>query len=147
VDEVIYRKEDARAIGNLPAAIRAKGKAENKKYLLLERLLKAFAYDQFAYLTEKNSISYVNLLKNNLGNHSSRKIYYIDQTNLDLNFLETVGERDMLIVNEPHLSVERENYWNKLKHDDRVVVTIDLYRIGLVFFRAGQRKENFLIRF
>jgi len=67
--------------------------------------------------------------------------------NLDLNLLASINDRDMLIVNEPYLSAEREDYWNKLKDDGRVVVTVDLYRIGLVFFRTGQRKENFLIRF
>ena len=147
MDEVIYHRDDPHAIADVPSDIRAKGRGEQKKYLLVDRLLKAFAYDQFAYLAEKHSVSYETLLKNNVGNHSFRKVYYIDETNLDLDFLISICEHDMLIVNEPHLSGEREGYWSKLKVDDRVVVTIDLYRIGLVFFRAGQRKENFLIRF
>ncbi|WP_313533329.1 hypothetical protein [Sphingobacterium athyrii] len=147
VDEVIYQQDDPDRILNLPREVSMGGKVEIKKYLLVDRLLKAFAYDQFMFLTDEPPASYEELFKQKAGSYSFRKILYIDQTNLDLDFLAVVGERDMLIVNEPHLSVEREEYWNKLRDDDRVVVTIDLYRIGLVFFRAGQRKENFLIRF
>lgn len=147
VDEVIYQKDNPDTRLNLPQDISVRGKVEEKKYLLVDRLLKAFAFDQFVVLAEKSLPSYEVLLKQRAGSYSFRKIYYIDKTNLDLDFLAIVGERDMLIVNEPHLSVEREDYWKRLKDDSRVVVTIDLYRIGLVFFRAGQRKENFLIRF
>ncbi|MEI2274945.1 hypothetical protein OHD16_22640 [Sphingobacterium sp. ML3W] len=147
VDEVIYQKDDPDTILNLPHDIRATGKAEEKKYLLVDRLLKVFAYDQFVFLTEKSLASYETLFKHRVGSYSFRKIYYVDQMNLDLNLLTSINDRDMLIVNEPYLSAEREDYWNKLKDDGRVVVTVDLYRIGLVFFRTGQRKENFLIRF
>lgn len=147
VDEVIYQKDDRDTVSNLPHDIRAGGKAEEKKYLLVDRLLRAFAYDQFMLLTEKPLANYETLFKDRVGSYSFRKIYYIDKMNLDLDFLNVINERDMLIVNEPHSSAEREDYWNRLKDDGRVVVSIDLYRIGLVFFRAGQRKENFLIRF
>ncbi|WP_293946432.1 MULTISPECIES: hypothetical protein [unclassified Sphingobacterium] len=147
VDEVIYQQDEADAIANLPLGIRERGRVEQKKYLLVDRILKAFAYDQFAYLAEAPTADYEKLLKDRTGSYSTRKIYYIDQAHLDLKLLTYVAERDMLIVNEPHLSVEREDYWNKLRDDDRVVVTVDLYRIGLVYFRKGQHKENFLIRF
>ncbi len=147
VDEVIYQKNDPVTSLNLPLDIRAKGKGEQKKYLLIGRLLKTFAYDQFVFLADSPIVSYERLLKDSLGSSSFRKVYYLDQTNLELDFLTSINERDMLIVNEPHLTREREDSWNKLRDDKRVVVTIDLYRVGLVYFRTGQRKENFLIRF
>jgi hypothetical protein len=37
--------------------------------------------------------------------------------------------------------------WEMIKADPRVNITIDLYFIGLVFFKKGQAKENFTILF
>ncbi len=37
--------------------------------------------------------------------------------------------------------------WKTLINRDEVKVSIDLYYIGLIFFREGQAKENFKIRF
>jgi hypothetical protein len=37
--------------------------------------------------------------------------------------------------------------WKTITSRDTVRVSIDLYYIGLVFFREGQAKENFKIRF
>jgi len=37
--------------------------------------------------------------------------------------------------------------WEKIKADPRVTLTIDLFWLGLVFFRKEQVKENFLLRF
>ena len=37
--------------------------------------------------------------------------------------------------------------WLSLKARPDVTVTIDLFHVGLVFFRKGQAKENFIIRF
>ncbi|ULT27348.1 hypothetical protein KUH03_11720 [Sphingobacterium sp. E70] len=110
---------------------------------MVDRLLRAFAYDQFMLLTEKPLANYETLFKDRVGSYSFRKIYYIDQMNLDLDFLNVINERDMLIVNEPHSSAEREDYWNRLKDDGRVVVSIDLYRIGLVFLEPGNVKKIF----
>lgn len=147
VDEVIYQKASKACVSELPQAIQNESKAEQKKYALIDRLLKTFAYDDFSCWTDRPLESYRSLLQNQRGNFGYRHIYYIDLDDLDLNFLEKVRDRDILMINEPHLSEKREAYWNKLKQDDRVVVTIDLYRIGLVYFRKEQRKENFLIRF
>jgi predicted O-methyltransferase YrrM len=37
--------------------------------------------------------------------------------------------------------------WNKIKNHPAVTVSIDLYNIGIVFFRKEQEKEHFTIRF
>lgn len=147
VDEVIYRKELIDNVSALPGPIRKANKVEQKKYALVNRLLKAFIYDQFSYWANEPQDGYANLLQQQCGRYAYRHIYYIDRDNLELNFLNDIQDRDMLIINEPHRSESREAYWDEIKKDERVVVTIDLYRMGLVFFRKEQRKENFLIRF
>lgn len=147
VDEVIYQKTSKASASELPATIQNKSKVEQKKYALMDRLLRTFAYDNFNYWADRPQESYASLLQQQCGSYAYRHIYYIDREDLDLNFLGNVGDRDLFIINEPHQSKKREAYWDKIKKDDRVVVTIDLYRVGLVFFRKEQRKENFLIRF
>ncbi|WP_293904867.1 MULTISPECIES: hypothetical protein [unclassified Sphingobacterium] len=147
VDEVIYQKASKARVSELPQFIQNESKVEQKKYALIDRLLKTFVYDDFSYWADRPLESYRSLLQNQCGSYAYRHVYYIDLDDLDLNFLEHVGDRDLLIINEPHLSEKREAYWNKLKQHNRIVVTIDLYRIGLVYFRKEQRKENFLIRF
>ena len=148
VDEVIYQKEEsAKDVLILPVAIQNAQRVEQKKYALVNRLLRTFVYDQFTYWTDHSEQVYSNLLQYHCGRYAYRHLYYIDRDELDLDFLGTVQDRDVLIINEPHQSEKREQYWNQLKQDSRVVVTIDLFRIGLVYFRQGQRKENFLIRF
>jgi hypothetical protein len=38
--------------------------------------------------------------------------------------------------------------WNKIKADDTVTLTIDLYRMGWVFFRKEKlAKEDFVLRY
>ncbi|MNL46192.1 hypothetical protein D3C87_1688790 [compost metagenome] len=61
--------------------------------------------------------------------------------------MEDVDEHAILIIEEPHASKNNEKYWDLLKQAETVVVTIDLFHLGLVFFKKGQRKEDFLIRF
>jgi hypothetical protein len=37
--------------------------------------------------------------------------------------------------------------WEQIKEHPKVSVTIDLFWIGLVFFKEGQAKEHFKVRF
>jgi hypothetical protein len=37
--------------------------------------------------------------------------------------------------------------WEKIKNHPKVNVTIDLYSMGVVFFRKEQEKEHFVLRF
>ena len=36
--------------------------------------------------------------------------------------------------------------WQEIKAHPRVTVTVDLFWIGLVFFKQGQAKEDFLVK-
>ncbi len=53
----------------------------------------------------------------------------------------------VFVFDDIHWSEEMEEAWEEIKADAAVTVTIDLFFIGMVFFRKEQVKENFLIRY
>jgi predicted O-methyltransferase YrrM len=60
--------------------------------------------------------------------------------------LPKVHENTMLIFDDIYWSEGMKEAWNEIKSHPKVTVTIDLFWIGLVFFKAGQAKEGFLIK-
>jgi predicted O-methyltransferase YrrM len=57
-------------------------------------------------------------------------------------------EQTILIFDDIHWSSEMEKAWEEIKADPRVSLTIDLFYIGIVFLKKGNKeKENFTIRF
>lgn len=61
--------------------------------------------------------------------------------------LPKVHENTLLIFDDIYWSEGMKEAWNQIKANAKVTVTIDLFWIGLVFFKTGQAKENFLTRF
>lgn len=57
-----------------------------------------------------------------------------------------VHNNTMLLIEGIYTSKEKTILWNKLKKQEEVRVTIDLYHCGIVFFRREQAKEHFKIR-
>jgi len=53
----------------------------------------------------------------------------------------------LFVFDDIHWSDEMEEAWEEIKSYPQVSVTIDLFFIGLVFFRKEQAKENFIVRF
>ena len=53
----------------------------------------------------------------------------------------------IFVFDDIHLSKGMENAWRRIKQDHEVKVTIDLFRLGLVFFRKELQKQDFIIRF
>lgn len=73
------------------------------------------------------------------------------QKDATLNYFEwclpRVHENTMLIFDDIYWSEGMKAAWEEIKAHPQVTVTIDLFWIGLVFFRPGQVKEDFLIKF
>lgn len=63
------------------------------------------------------------------------------------NCLPYIHENSLFIFDDIYWSEEMTRAWEKIKSHPSVHVTIDLFWIGLVFFRKGQRKEDFVLRF
>ena len=61
--------------------------------------------------------------------------------------LPKVTDRSMLIFDDIYWSAGMKEAWAEIKAHPQVTVTIDLFWIGLVFFKKGQAKEHFKIRY
>jgi len=61
--------------------------------------------------------------------------------------LPKVHENTMLIFDDIYWSDGMKEAWEMVKLHPKVTVTIDLFWIGLVFFKPGQVKEDFLIKY
>ncbi|MGD0342167.1 MAG: class I SAM-dependent methyltransferase [Bacteroidales bacterium] len=53
----------------------------------------------------------------------------------------------VIVLDDIHYSREMENAWDRIKQDKNVTVTVDLYRMGLVFFRGGMSRSDYVIRY
>lgn len=61
--------------------------------------------------------------------------------------LPKAHDRTLLILSDIYRSDGMKEAWAIIKTHPRVTVTFDLFWMGLVYFKKGQAKENFLIRF
>ena len=62
--------------------------------------------------------------------------------------LNKANESSIFIFDDIHWSEEMEEAWNEIKQHPSVTLTIDLFFIGIVFFRTEQKiKQHFTVRF
>ncbi|MGF7042752.1 O-methyltransferase [Mucilaginibacter lappiensis] len=61
--------------------------------------------------------------------------------------LPKVHEDTLLIFDDIYWSEGMKEAWAQIKAHPQVTVTVDLFWIGLVFFKSGRVKEDFLIRY
>lgn len=62
--------------------------------------------------------------------------------------LSAINEYSILVFDDIHWSKEMEQAWEEIKQEPLVTLSIDLFFIGIVFFRKEQKmKQNFVIRF
>jgi predicted O-methyltransferase YrrM len=77
------------------------------------------------------------------GNHRyNPTMYYFNL------LLAKSNEHSIFIFDDIHWSSEMEKAWAEIKADTRISLTIDLFFIGIVFLKKGNKeKENFTIQF
>jgi hypothetical protein len=51
------------------------------------------------------------------------------------------------VFDDIYHSREMSEAWNAIKDNDAVTKSIDLFSIGIVFFRTGQPKQHFILRY
>ncbi len=75
------------------------------------------------------------------GNHRKEPtLRYFEQC------LAKAGPQAVFVFDDIHWSAEMEEAWEQIKAHQKVTVTVDLFFLGLVFFRPEQAKEHFLLR-
>lgn len=57
------------------------------------------------------------------------------------------NENSIFVFDDIHWSTGMENAWKSIKNDSRVSITIDLFWFGLVFFRKGIEKQDFILKY
>lgn len=74
------------------------------------------------------------------GNHSKKAtLAYFEA------LLPTISNESVWIFDDIHWSADMEEAWEIIKNHPKVSVTIDTFQWGIVFFRAEQQKEHFII--
>jgi predicted O-methyltransferase YrrM len=88
-----------------------------------------------------------------LNNLTTADFVFIDgnhQKEATLNYfnwlLEKVNENTLLIFDDIYWSAGMKAAWNEIKSNPKVTVTIDLFWVGLVFFKSDQAKQHFRIK-
>jgi len=61
--------------------------------------------------------------------------------------LEKATEQSVFVFDDINWSTEMKDAWEEIKNHEKVTVTIDLFFMGIVFFRKEQVKEHFVIRY
>ncbi|WP_231465786.1 MULTISPECIES: O-methyltransferase [unclassified Pedobacter] len=61
--------------------------------------------------------------------------------------LPKVTENSLLIFDDIYWSKGMKEAWEEIKNHPDVTVTVDLFWIGLVYFKKGQAKEHFKLKF
>ncbi len=75
------------------------------------------------------------------GNHSEKAT--LEYFNF---LLPTITNNTVWIFDDIHWSKGMEHAWHYIKNHPKVTVTIDTFAWGIVFFRAEQAKEHFVVR-
>ena len=119
VDEVIYGTQQA--VHEIPEALRTQ---PLKVQHMLGRVLQAHA----------TSLDITH-------------VYVVDTPIAQAEILAQTKSDTLLIVPGIYDSAEQKKQWKTIQTHTAVTITIDLFYVGLVFFRKGQAKEDFKIRF
>lgn len=59
--------------------------------------------------------------------------------------LKTIQNNTLFIFDDIHWTKEMENAWQKICENEKVTVSIDLFYMGLVFFRKESVKQHFIL--
>lgn len=76
------------------------------------------------------------------GNHRKEPVM-----NYFTQIAEISGSKTVIIIDDIYYSEEMEDAWKQIKRFDKVTVTIDIFRMGIVFFREGISHNDYIIRY
>jgi predicted O-methyltransferase YrrM len=76
------------------------------------------------------------------GNHRKEPVlkYFAEIANIS-------DSEAVIIIDDIYYSKEMEEAWTEIKQFEKVTLTIDIFRMGIVFFRSGINSNNYTIRY
>lgn len=93
-------------------------------------------FDRILYKARGNTLVYVD------GNHTkAATLRYFEKT------LSVKNGNTIIIIDDIYWSKDMEKAWKVIKAHQHVSLTIDLFRFGIVFFKEGMAKQDFIIKF
>jgi predicted O-methyltransferase YrrM len=60
---------------------------------------------------------------------------------------EFSGEDSVIVIDDIYSSPEMGEAWDLIRQNERVSITVDIFRMGLVFFRKGITRTDYVIRY
>jgi predicted O-methyltransferase YrrM len=76
------------------------------------------------------------------GNHRKKPLLeYFDK------ITKISDSKTVIIIDDINYSNEMEEAWSEIKRHEKVSLTIDIFRMGIVFFREGIIHNNYIIRY
>ena len=76
------------------------------------------------------------------GDHSyDATVRYFNQ------ILPLISVQDILVLDDINWSKSMEEAWNEIKKCTQVTLTIDLFRLGIIFFNKNLRKQDYILKF
>jgi predicted O-methyltransferase YrrM len=76
------------------------------------------------------------------GNHRKKPLLDYFKKMADIS-----DNNSVIIIDDIYYSREMEEAWNEIKQYGKVSLTIDIFRMGIVFFRAGIGRNDYIIRY
>ena len=122
-----------------PGSVRiARHNAEKLQYLHIQFIEGMFEQTLPMLLEQLPRVDYVFFD----GNHTlEATLHYFEEC------LQKAHSGSIFVFDDIRWSEGMQRAWQKIKNHPRVKVTIDLYFMGIVFFRTEQDKEHFILRF
>lgn len=60
---------------------------------------------------------------------------------------EISGSETVVIIDDIHSTKEMSEAWNEIKMHEKVTLSVDVFRMGMVFFRKGMTRYDYIIRY
>ena len=55
--------------------------------------------------------------------------------------------KTVIVIDDINYSEEMAEAWNEIKHHRKVSVSVDIFRMGILFFREGINHAEYIIRY
>ncbi|MBK8883521.1 MAG: class I SAM-dependent methyltransferase [Bacteroidales bacterium] len=76
------------------------------------------------------------------GNHRKEPVLeYFDK------MAEVSDNKTVIIIDDIYFSAEMSEAWDEIRKREKVTLTVDLFRMGIVFFRSGMGRKEYIIRY